>query len=91
MANTILQCCRHPASHHAVVYDKYAHVKFKQAAIYVENEIRRGYQLPPVHAYHHSRHRLSFTDSFTDSVIDTGVSTPDYSSRGADIHINTRA
>lgn len=41
--------------------------------MYVENEVRRGYQLPPLQAYHHTRHRLSFTDSFTDSV-DTGTS-----------------
>ncbi|CAK7263129.1 B-type cyclin [Sporothrix epigloea] len=33
LANTILHCCRHPATHHAVVYDKYAHVKFKRAAV----------------------------------------------------------
>ncbi|KAL1892077.1 B-type cyclin [Sporothrix stenoceras] len=73
LANTILHCCRHPGSHHAVVYDKYAHAKFKRAAVYVENEVRRGYQLPPLQAYHHTRHRLSFTDSFTDSVVDTGA------------------
>ncbi|CAK7206952.1 B-type cyclin [Sporothrix eucalyptigena] len=80
LANTILHCCRHPGTHHAVVYDKYAHVKFKRAAVYVENEVRRGYVLPPLQAYHHTRHRLSFTDSFADSVIDTGVSVQHHTS-----------
>ncbi|CAK7226192.1 B-type cyclin [Sporothrix curviconia] len=74
LANTILHCCRHPGTHHAVVYDKYAHVKFKRAAVYVENEVRRGYVLPPLHPYHHTRDRLSFTDSFADSAIDSGAS-----------------
>ncbi|CAK7271211.1 B-type cyclin [Sporothrix epigloea] len=37
LTNTILHCCRHPGTHHAVVYDKYAHVKFKRAAIYIQD------------------------------------------------------
>lgn len=59
--------------------------------MYVENEIRRGYQLPPLQAYHHSRHRLSFTDSFTDSVVDTGAAAlPDCSNTRPDMRIYTK-
>ncbi|CAK7230489.1 B-type cyclin [Sporothrix bragantina] len=74
LANTILHCCRDPNTHHAVVFDKYAHVKFKRAAVYVENEVQRGYMLPPLQAYHHTRDRLSFTDSFADSVANSSIS-----------------
>ncbi|KIH86949.1 g2 mitotic-specific cyclin [Sporothrix brasiliensis 5110] len=92
LANTILHCCRHPGTHHAVVYDKYAHVKFKRAAVYVENEIRRGYQLPPLQAYHHSRHHLSFTDSLTDLDVDTSAAAPpDCSNAHQDMHIYAKA
>ncbi|OAA64645.1 g2 mitotic-specific cyclin [Niveomyces insectorum RCEF 264] len=72
LANMILHCCRDPRAHHAAVYEKYTSSKFKKASIYVEEELRRGFMMPP-QKMHHSRHRPSLTDSLSTNSIDSGA------------------
>lgn len=67
LASTLLYCCRDPIAHHAAVYDKYASSKFKKSSLYVEEEMHRGFALPPLQVpQHSSRQRLSLTESFCD-------------------------
>lgn len=64
LAHAILQCCRDPRTHHAAVYEKYASDKFKKASIFVEEELLRGFSIPPLHMH---RYRSSLSDSLTES------------------------
>ncbi|KAK0639028.1 cyclin-like protein [Cercophora newfieldiana] len=41
----ILDCCQDGFKHHSAVYDKYSSHKYKKASTYVENEIKKGFQL----------------------------------------------
>lgn len=76
LANVIIHCCRDPRAHHAAVYEKYASNKFKKASVFVEEELRRGFSMPPPHMH---RHRSSLTDSFTDNLSDSiGPIRPDH-------------
>ncbi len=43
---TILNCLEAPQRHHLTVYEKYSDKKFKRAAVYAEQEMRNGFQLP---------------------------------------------
>ncbi|KAL5119869.1 B-type cyclin [Pleosporales sp. CAS-2024a] len=43
---TILECCDNPQKHHAAVFDKYTDKRYKQASVFVEAEISKGFSLP---------------------------------------------
>lgn len=42
----MLECCDKPHEHHAVIYDKYADRKFKEAALLVQQALSNGFTLP---------------------------------------------
>lgn len=42
----MLECCEAPQKHHAAVYDKYTDKRYKRASIFVETELKKGFQLP---------------------------------------------
>ncbi|KAI9894041.1 MAG: hypothetical protein M1814_004811 [Vezdaea aestivalis] len=42
------QCCQDPYDHHSAVFEKYYDRKYKQASLFVEGQVRRGFQLPRV-------------------------------------------
>ncbi|KAF2233424.1 hypothetical protein EV356DRAFT_209909 [Viridothelium virens] len=46
LISVILECCEDPHKHHAYVFEKYTDKRYKQASIYVEKEINKGFQLP---------------------------------------------
>ncbi|KAI0166955.1 cyclin-like protein [Hypoxylon sp. FL1284] len=46
LIGTLLDCCRMARKHHSAVFDKYATKQFKRAAVYVEDQITQGYNLP---------------------------------------------
>ncbi|KZF26534.1 hypothetical protein L228DRAFT_235590 [Xylona heveae TC161] len=43
---TILECCESPRRHHAAVFEKYADRRFKRASLFVEAEMKKGFQMP---------------------------------------------
>jgi G2/mitotic-specific cyclin 3/4 len=42
----ILECCENPFKHHAAVFEKYSDRRYKRAALFVRDEIDRGFTLP---------------------------------------------
>ncbi|KAK7730130.1 B-type cyclin [Botryosphaeria dothidea] len=42
----ILECSEQPQKHHSAVFEKYADKRYKRASLFVEAEIRKGFQLP---------------------------------------------
>lgn len=42
----IVKCCKNPQKHHAAIYDKYIDKKYKRAALFVEGEVGRGFEVP---------------------------------------------
>ncbi|KAK4989112.1 B-type cyclin [Elasticomyces elasticus] len=44
----ILECCDDPQKHHAAVFEKYQDKRYKRASLFVESEIKKGFQLPSV-------------------------------------------
>ncbi|KAH7041972.1 cyclin-like protein [Macrophomina phaseolina] len=49
LVSVILECSEHPQKHHIAVFEKYADKRYKRASLFVEAEIRKGFQL----AQHH--------------------------------------
>ena len=48
LVSVILECCETPLKHHAAVYEKYMDSRYKRASLFVEGELQRGFQLPPL-------------------------------------------
>ncbi|KAL2753895.1 hypothetical protein ACRALDRAFT_2043031 [Sodiomyces alcalophilus JCM 7366] len=46
LVQMLLECCHDPRKHHSAVLDKYLDSRYKRAAEYVQEEIRRGFTLP---------------------------------------------
>ncbi|KAJ8114583.1 hypothetical protein OPT61_g3573 [Boeremia exigua] len=46
LVSCVMECCDNPQKHHAAVYEKYTDKRYKRAAIFVETEIAKGFQLP---------------------------------------------
>lgn len=44
----MLECCENPQKHHGAVYEKYAEKRYKRASLFVEAEMQKGFQLPPM-------------------------------------------
>lgn len=42
----ILECCRSPQKHHSAVYEKYCDRRFKKSAVFVEEALGNGFELP---------------------------------------------
>lgn len=42
----MVECCEDPQKHHGAVYEKYTDKRYKRASLFVQSEIRRGFQLP---------------------------------------------
>lgn len=42
----MLECCDKPLDHHAVIYEKYADKRFKEAAVVVQQALTNGFTLP---------------------------------------------
>lgn len=42
----MLECCDKPQDHHAVIYEKYADKKFKEASLLVQQSLHNGFTLP---------------------------------------------
>ncbi|CAG8977815.1 hypothetical protein HYALB_00008981 [Hymenoscyphus albidus] len=45
----LVECCQHPQTHHAAVFDKYSDRRYKRASLYVRTELQSGFVLPPMH------------------------------------------
>lgn len=43
----MLECCEDPNRHHHAIFEKYSDRRFKRASLYVEAEIKRGFELSP--------------------------------------------
>ena len=39
------ECCENPQKHHCAIFDKYTDKRFKRASQFVENEMKRGFQV----------------------------------------------
>ncbi|MCJ1464382.1 hypothetical protein MMC07_002995 [Pseudocyphellaria aurata] len=46
----MVECCENPQKHHCAIYDKYTDKRFKRASQFVENEMKRGFQVMDVAA-----------------------------------------
>jgi hypothetical protein len=44
----ILECCQKQREHHSAVFEKYTQKQYRKASIYVESELAKGFELPPV-------------------------------------------
>jgi len=44
----MFECCENPQKHHAAIFDKYTDKRYKRASHFVENEIRKGFQVVDV-------------------------------------------
>jgi len=42
----LLECCEHPDKHHNAVFEKYSDRKYKRTAVFVQNELQKGFALP---------------------------------------------
>lgn len=51
----VLECCRSPQKHHSAVYEKYCDRRFKKSAVFVEEALDNGFELP----FHNAIPRLS--------------------------------
>ena len=41
----MVECCENPQRHHNAIYEKYSDKRFKRAALFVENEMAKGFQV----------------------------------------------
>ncbi|KAE8388657.1 cyclin-like protein [Aspergillus alliaceus] len=48
LISLMMECCEIPRKHHAAIYEKYTDKRFKRASLFVEAEMRKGFQLPEV-------------------------------------------
>ncbi|MCJ1247719.1 hypothetical protein MMC30_004934 [Trapelia coarctata] len=48
LVQLMFECCENPQKHHAAIYDKYTDKRYKRASHFVENEIRKGFQVVDV-------------------------------------------
>ncbi|ROT40854.1 hypothetical protein SODALDRAFT_338468 [Sodiomyces alkalinus F11] len=46
LVQMLLECCHDPRKHHSAVLDKYLDNRYKRAAEYVQEELRKGFTLP---------------------------------------------
>lgn len=46
LVQLILECCYDARKHHSAVLEKYLDSRYKRAAEYVQEEIRKGFTLP---------------------------------------------
>lgn len=44
----ILECCETPQSHHSAVFEKYSDKRFKRASLFVESEMKKGFNIDQV-------------------------------------------
>jgi hypothetical protein len=44
----MVECCEIPRKHHAAIYEKYTDKRFKRASLFVEAEMRKGFNIPEV-------------------------------------------
>ncbi|MCJ1394852.1 hypothetical protein MMC18_008891 [Xylographa bjoerkii] len=45
LVKLMFECCENPLKHHSAIYDKYLDKRYKKASQFVENELRRGFQV----------------------------------------------
>ena len=45
LVKLILECCEDPHRHHQAVYNKYCDKRYKRAAVFVEDEVSKGFTL----------------------------------------------
>lgn len=45
LVKLILECCEDPHRHHQAVYNKYCDKRYKRAAVFVEDEMVKGFSL----------------------------------------------
>ncbi|MCJ1420491.1 hypothetical protein MMC32_006848 [Xylographa parallela] len=48
LVKLMFECCENPQKHHGAIYDKYLDKRYKKASQFVENELRRGFQVVDV-------------------------------------------
>ncbi|KAF2817740.1 uncharacterized protein BDZ99DRAFT_484499 [Mytilinidion resinicola] len=48
LISTMLECCESPQKHHSAVYEKYCDKRYKRASLFVESEVAKGFELPPM-------------------------------------------
>ncbi|KAI1950911.1 B-type cyclin [Ophidiomyces ophidiicola] len=48
LVSMMLDCCEFPMRHHPAIYEKYSDRRFKRSSYFVENEVMRGFEIPPV-------------------------------------------
>lgn len=46
----MVECCENPQKHHSAIFEKYTDKRFKRASHFVENEMKRGFQIMDVAA-----------------------------------------
>lgn len=59
----MVECCENPQKHHAAIFDKYTDKRFKRAAYFVENEMKRGFQVMDV-ASNSSSNLVTYADPY---------------------------
>ncbi|KAF7585861.1 hypothetical protein BBP40_009962 [Aspergillus hancockii] len=48
LISLMVECCEIPRKHHAAIYEKYTDKRFKRASLFVEAEMRKGFNIPEV-------------------------------------------
>ncbi|OGM41546.1 G2/mitotic-specific cyclin [Aspergillus bombycis] len=48
LISLMMECCEIPRKHHAAIYEKYTDKRFKRASLFVEAEMRKGFNLPEI-------------------------------------------
>ncbi|KAG9242819.1 cyclin-like protein [Calycina marina] len=46
----MVECCENPSKHHAAVFDKFSDRRYKRGSLFAQNELTRGFVLPPLNA-----------------------------------------
>lgn len=75
LVSLIFECCLDSSKHHWAVYDKYKASRYRNASMFVENEIAKGYVLDfhPFDAYSSSPPTRAPLDDFSVSMVQYAV------------------
>ncbi|KAL8767003.1 MAG: hypothetical protein Q9209_006357 [Squamulea sp. 1 TL-2023] len=59
----MVECCEDARKHHAAIFDKYMDKRYKRASLFVETEMRRGFQILDVNASSAGAWQMACEDS----------------------------
>lgn len=63
------ECCENPHKHHAAIFDKYSDKRFKRAACFVENEMKRGFRVLDISVSHSSVKSTTYADLYDSKLL----------------------